>query len=60
MDILSQKTLMVLRDKNVRDTIDELIDQRTTNQKIVVLTASGDSRSGEVRQGTRVLIRRIA
>jgi len=60
MDILSQKTLMVLRDKNVRETIDQLIDQRTTSSKTVELAATGDSSSGEVRQGTRVLIRRIA
>lgn len=61
MDILSQKTLTLLRDENVRKTIDELIDQRSTDSKTIELSRAGDNRGAtEVRTGTRVQIRRIA
>ena len=61
MDILSQKTLSLLRDENVRKMIDELIDQRTTEPKTVQLTDSGENSAiGEVRTATSVRIRRIA
>lgn len=60
MDILSQKTLMLLRDKKVRETIDDLIDQRTTGSKTVEVSGTGDRDTGTIRQGTRIRIRRIA
>lgn len=60
MDILSQKTLTLLRDENVRKTIDELIDQRATESKTVELTNADELCAGEARTATRVRIRRIA
>jgi hypothetical protein len=60
MDILSQKTLTLLRDENVRKTIDELIDQRATDSKTVELTNADERGAGEARTATRVRIRRIA
>ncbi len=57
MDILSQKTLTLLRDENVRKTIEELIDKRTTDDQVVKLTDSAERGAGETRT---VRIRRIA
>jgi hypothetical protein len=62
MDILSQKTLTILRDEKVGRALDELLDpQRTTDTKTVELSDERCS-DGEVRtSGTRrVRIRRIA
>lgn len=60
MDILSQKTLTLLRDENVRKTIDELIDQRQEDTKDVELTQADQPATGQARTATRVRIRRIA
>jgi hypothetical protein len=60
MDILSKKTLTLLRDENVRKTIDELIDQRATESKTVELTKAGESGPGDEGRTARVRIRRIA
>jgi hypothetical protein len=61
MDILSQETLTLLRDKNVRKTIDELIDQRETDSKTVELASTEKSSAANpARPATLVRIRRIA
>jgi hypothetical protein len=60
MDILSQKTLTLLRDENVRKTIDELIDQRETDSKTVDLKTAEESGDTAARPAMRVRIRRIA
>lgn len=60
MDILSQKTLTILRDENVSKAVDELLDLRTTGSKTVELTNKSEHGEGEARPATRVRIRRIA
>ena len=60
MDILSQKTLTLLRDENVRRTIDELIDQPKTDSQTVELVTADERGAGEVRPVIRVRIQRIA
>jgi hypothetical protein len=61
LDILSKKTLTILRDENVSKAVDELLNERTTGSRTVELTNSCTDRSaGEARPGTRVRIRRIA
>jgi hypothetical protein len=59
MDIVSQKTLKLLREKVVRATIDELIDERTTESKTIELRRSSSDDTSPDRP-VRVLIRRIA
>jgi hypothetical protein len=59
MDIVSEKTLKLLREKVVRATIDELIDQRTTESKTVELRRTSSDDTGPDRP-VRILIRRIA
>lgn len=59
MDIISEKTQTLLRDKNVRDAVEELLNDRTQDSKTVKLTNAGETgRDAEVR--TKVRIRRIA
>lgn len=60
MDILSQRTLTLLRDENVRKTIDELIDHRETESKVVELKNADERNCGPEGVAVRVRIRRIA
>ena len=61
MDILSEKTLTILRDENVRKAVDEILDGRASDSKTVQLVESSIvERSTNERQVTRVRLRRIA
>lgn len=61
MDILSEKTLTILRDENVRKAVDEILDGRASDSKTVQLAESSIvERSTNERQVTRVRLRRIA
>lgn len=61
MDILSEQTLTILRDENVRKAVDEILDGRATDSKTVQLTESiSGERPASDRQVTRVRLRRIA
>lgn len=60
MDILSHKTLTILRDENVSKAVDELLDRGTTgSSRTVELTTKAERGSGDVRL-PRIRIRRIA
>ena len=61
MDMLSEKTLTILRDENVRKAVDEILDGRASDSKTVQLAESSIvERSTNERQVTRVRLRRIA
>jgi hypothetical protein len=60
MDILTEKTLTILRDENVRKAVDEILDRRATEPQTVKLTDSGNTRPSGERPITHVRLRRIA